>query len=83
MERYYHLCRNHQGRVVRITERGGRVHVGKITRVTRDRVFIAPTGGGPRGFGYGYWGGYWGYGAAYGISLGLITGVALAGLFFW
>lgn len=46
MERYYHLCKNHQGKVVRITERGGRVHVGRITRVTRDRVFIAPTGGG-------------------------------------
>ncbi|MCY8248056.1 hypothetical protein MOC35_21250, partial [Bacillus inaquosorum] len=28
MERYYHLCRNHQGKVVRITERCGRVHVG-------------------------------------------------------
>ncbi len=55
MERYYHLCKNHQGKVVRITERGGRVHVGRITRVTRDRVFIAPVGGGPRGFGYGYW----------------------------
>ncbi|MEC1622117.1 hypothetical protein P4T79_08015 [Bacillus mojavensis] len=88
MEKYYHLCRQHQGKVARITERNGRVHVGRITRVTNSKVFIAPvTSGGPRGgFGYGYWGGYgygYGYGAAYGIGLGLIAGVALAGLFFF
>ncbi|MCI3987683.1 hypothetical protein MMJ63_24260, partial [Bacillus vallismortis] len=75
----YPLCTNHQGQVVRITERGGRVHVGRITRVTTDRVYITPAGAGPRGFGYVYWGGYWGYGADYCIYLCLITGVALAG----
>ncbi|MFN2745718.1 MULTISPECIES: hypothetical protein [Bacillus] len=84
MERYYRFCNQNIGRVARITDRNGRVHVGKIVRVSPNRVFIAPAirRGGP-GFGYGFYGGWWGWGPAYGIGLGLIAGIALAGLFFW
>ncbi|KXZ18137.1 hypothetical protein AXI59_17075 [Bacillus nakamurai] len=84
MGNYYHICRQHHGKVARITERNGRVHVGRITRVTNSKVYITPVGhGGYRGYGYGYWGG-WGDGrGAIGIGLGFIAGFALAGLFFW
>ncbi|MCY8490813.1 hypothetical protein [Bacillus atrophaeus] len=88
MEKYYHLCRKHQGKVARITEKNGRVHVGRITHVTNSKVFITPVHqSGPGGFGLGFYGGYYGgygYGyGAYGIGLGFIAGVALAGLFFF
>ncbi|MDQ8091561.1 hypothetical protein [Bacillus amyloliquefaciens] len=83
MQNYYHICRQHHGKVARITERNGRVHVGRIVRVTRSKVYISPVGhGGHRGYGYGCWG-WGGWGAAYGIGLGLITGFALGGLLFW
>ncbi|MCD7913114.1 hypothetical protein BvL003_09880 [Bacillus velezensis] len=84
MQNYYHLCRQHQGKVARITERNGRVHVGRIVRVTNSKVYITPVDGRHRGYGFGYWGGGWGgWGAAYGIGLGFITGFALGGLLFW
>jgi hypothetical protein len=35
------------------------------------------------GYGLGFYGGYGYYGYPYGIGLGFITGIALAGLFFW
>lgn len=60
MQNYYHLCRQDQGKVARITERNGRVHVGRIVRVTNSKVYIAPVGGRHRGYGFGYWGGGWG-----------------------
>ncbi|KAA0546727.1 hypothetical protein FZW96_15450 [Bacillus sp. BGMRC 2118] len=79
----YGLCCKYQGKVVRIREHNGREHIGRISRVSPNRVFIEPTG--PRGgFGYGFYGGgyYRGYGA-YSLALGAIAGIALAGLFFW
>jgi hypothetical protein len=85
----YGLCCRYQGKMVRIHEHGGRQHVGRITSVSRNRVYIEPVG--PRGgFGYGF-GGYGGYGGGYGyggyggygVALGAIAGIALAGLFFW
>ncbi|MEC1259966.1 hypothetical protein P9D34_05775 [Bacillus swezeyi] len=86
MERYYRFCQQNVGRVARITDRGGRVHVGRIVRVSPNKVFIAPMvrrGRPGFGYGYGYYGGWWGWGPVYGLGLGLIAGVALAGLFFW
>ncbi|KAB2494423.1 hypothetical protein [Priestia endophytica] len=79
---YYNLCCRYKGRMVRINDRHGRTHVGRIMNVTQRQVFIQPMQGG-RGFGYfgGYGYGY-GYGAAYGVALGAITGIALASLFF-
>ena len=77
----YSLCSQYQGKMVRITEHCGRVHVGRITGVDRRMVYIQPQ----RGFGgYGWgWGG-WGYpGVGYGVALGAIAGIALAGAFFW
>ena len=45
MERYYKLCQQHMGKVARITDRHGRVHVGRIERVTNRKVYIRPVGG--------------------------------------
>jgi hypothetical protein len=86
---YYNLCCRYQGRHVRINDRNGNVHVGRISRVTRNQVFIQPTrhhrgNNGYGGYGYGGYGGYgYGYGEAYGLALGAITGIVLASLFFW
>ena len=81
----YHLCCKHQGKMVRITEHCGRVHVGRITGVDRRMVYIQPHRGfGGYGFGYWGWGRPYGYGGlGYGVALGAIAGVALAGAFFW
>lgn len=84
-QNYYNLCCQYNGQVVRISDRFGRQHVGRITNVTRQRVFIQPLGGrGRGGFGMGYYGGYGpGYGYPYGIGLAFVTGVVLGGLLFW
>ncbi|MFD1735488.1 hypothetical protein ACFSCX_02825 [Bacillus salitolerans] len=80
----YGLCCRYQGKVVRINDRNGRVHVGRITRVTRSHVYITPAGRpGAGGYGYGFYGAGYGWGAGYGLALGVITGIALAGLFWW
>ncbi|KKI88666.1 hypothetical protein WQ54_29550 [Bacillus sp. SA1-12] len=83
-QHYYGLCCRYNGKVVRIHERNGRVHVGRICRVTPNKVFIEPMRQ-RSGYGLGFYGGYGygGYGYPYGIGLGFITGIALAGLFFW
>lgn len=78
----YGLCCRYQGKVVRIREHNGREHVGRITRVSPNRVYIEPYGQ-RGGFGYGYFGGYYGSGYGYSIALSFIAGVALGGLFFW
>jgi hypothetical protein len=83
---YYHLCCQYHGKNVRINDRFGNVHDGRIVRVTNSKVYIQPNR--PRrnfgGFGLGFYGGgYYGYGAPYGIGLGFITGIVLAGLLFW
>ncbi|HZH62982.1 MAG TPA: hypothetical protein VEY70_26230 [Metabacillus sp.] len=80
-QHYYNLCCRYYGKDVRITDRTGRVHLGRICRVTPNKVYIEPRiqrGG----FGYGFYGPY-GYGPAYGIGLGFITGIVLGGLLFW
>ena len=76
---YNDCCRFH-GQRVRITCRDGRVHVGRITRVNRDMVWIQPDNN-FGGFGLGFFGG--GFGIGFGIALGAITGIALASAFFW
>ena len=81
MQNYYHLCRQHQGKVARITERNGRVHVGRIVRVTNSKVYIAPVGvTEDTGSAIGEAGEA---GEQPTVSLGLITGFALGGLLFW
>jgi hypothetical protein len=77
----YSLCRKHYGKAVRITCHDGKVYTGKITRVTREHVWIRPVGG-LGGLGYGYYGGY-GYGYGVPIALAAIGGFALASAFFW
>ncbi|WP_246938510.1 hypothetical protein [Bacillus pinisoli] len=83
----YGLCCRYQGKVVKINEHNGRVHYGRITRVSRNNVYLEPIGSRGGLGGYGYWGygyGYgYGYGGGYRVALGVIAGVALAGLFFW
>jgi hypothetical protein len=78
----YSLCCKYHGKHVRLTCHDGRVHIGKITRVTREHVWLQPIGH-HGGFGYGYYG----YGRRFGFgipfALGAIAGVALASAFFW
>ncbi|MFC0524895.1 hypothetical protein ACFFGV_15050 [Pontibacillus salicampi] len=77
----YHVCRRYVGRPVRLTLRGGRSHVGEVTRVSRSHVWVRPLGN-QRGFNYGFYGyPYGGFGVPF--ALGAITGVALAAAFFW
>lgn len=82
---FYDLCCRYHGRTVRITCRDGSVHVGEITRIRRDMVWIRPAEGlGGYGLGFGGFGGYGRFGGfGIGIALGAITGIALASAFFW
>lgn len=75
----YNLCKQYHGKMVCITDKCGKKHVGRITGVDRKMVYIQPRGG-FGGYGFGFWGGP---GFGYGIALGAIAGVALAGAFFW
>ncbi|KGX91752.1 hypothetical protein [Pontibacillus marinus] len=75
----YRRCCRYRGSIVRLNCRG-RVHVGRVTRVTRSHVWIRPVGG-PRGLGYGFGFGFGGFGIPF--ALGAITGIALASVFFW
>lgn len=81
---WYNQCCRYHGRKVRITCRDGRVHVGEITRVNREMVWIRPASGlGGYGYGFGGFGGFGGFRLGFGIALGAITGIALASAFFW
>lgn len=83
MERYYRFCHQNIGKVARITDKTGRVHVGRIVRVSPNKVFIAPMiRRGAPGYGYGYYGGWWGWGPVYGLGLGLIAAGRTCGLIF-
>jgi len=80
--------------MVRIHCNDGKVHVGEITRVDRDKVWIRPRGNmGGYGLGYGFGGPFgfnrpfFGFGRGlafgFGIGIGTIVGIGLASLFFW
>lgn len=77
----YKVCCSHHGKRVRITCKDGTVHVGKITRVERDQVWILPDRQ-FSGYGLGFWG-FGGPGFGFGIAIGAIAGIALAPLFFF
>lgn len=71
----YDLCCRYHGQVVQIREQSGREHVGRITRISDNRVWIEPYyQSRHNNISYG------GYG--YSIAIGFITGVILASLFF-
>ncbi|HWL26211.1 MAG TPA: hypothetical protein VNR38_21100 [Ureibacillus sp.] len=79
----YDLCCRYKGKMVRISDNRGRQHIGRITRVDRDMVWILPARG-RGGYGLGFWGfggGYGGSGFGYGIALGTILGIALVAAF--
>jgi hypothetical protein len=79
---YSQCCRYH-GQKVRITCRDGSVHVGEITRVSRDMVWIRPDEN-LGGYGLGFFGGFgFARGFGFGIALGAITGIVLASAFLW
>lgn len=93
MSRVYNQCCSFHGKTVRINCHDGKVHVGRITRVDRDMVWIQPAGG-LGGFGQGFFGdggfgfnrGFGfrrGFGFGFGIALGAIAGIALVSAFFW
>lgn len=77
---YSQCCRYH-GQKVRITCRDGSVHVGEITRVSRDMVWIRPDEN-LGGYGLGFFGRR-GFALGFGIALGAITGIVLASAFLW
>ncbi|ALC84475.1 MULTISPECIES: hypothetical protein [Bacillaceae] len=76
----FNLCCRYYGKRVRITCRDGSVHVGEVTRVSRNTVWIRPDDN-LGGYGLGFFGE--GFGFGFGIALGAITGVVLASAFFW
>lgn len=81
----YGLCCQYHGKKVRIRCHDGKIHSGRITRVTKSHVWIEPSGSWG-GFGLGYYGGYgyrYGYRSGYPIALSFVAGVALAAAFFW
>lgn len=79
---YYNLCCQHRGKLVTIRDRAGKIHRGRITRVTRSHVYLSPSGGrGLGGYGWGYYGAGYGYG--YAVPLAFIAGFALGGLLWW
>lgn len=83
----YDLCCRYHGQRVRITCQDGSQHVGKITRVDRDIVWMQPDED-LGGYGLGFFGGF-GDGRfrtrrfGIGFALGAITGIVLASAFFW
>lgn len=78
---YYELCSRHQGKVVTISEKCGRVHVGKIVSVDHQNVYIEPITRGVSSFNWGFWG----FGAPFffPVALAAIGGFALGAAFFW
>lgn len=77
----YTTCCHYKGKRVCITDKKGRRHVGRITKIDRDKVWIMPD----RDYG-GYGFGYWGFGPdRFGISIaiGFIASIILAPLLFF
>ncbi|WP_342598884.1 hypothetical protein MHB48_15715 [Psychrobacillus sp. FSL H8-0483] len=77
----YNQCCRYHGQRVRITCRDGSVHVGEITKINRNMVWIRPDDN-LGGYGLGFFG-FRGFAFGFGIALGAITGIALASAFFW
>ncbi|TLS35448.1 hypothetical protein [Pseudalkalibacillus caeni] len=75
----YQQCCQYQGQVVRIWCHDGVEHIGEITRVDREFVWVRPVGDGPGGPGYGFYG--WGWG--FPLALAAIAGLAILPFFFW
>lgn len=86
----YDLCCRYQGQVVQIREQSGREHVGRITQVSSDRVWIDPyfdnypprinNNYNDRNYQTNH---YSHYGYGYPIAIGFISGIILASLFFF
>lgn len=80
----YDLCCRYNGQVVQIKEHSGRVHFGRITRVSDDRVWIDPQYSdsyhSSRNVMFHH---YPTYHYGYPIALGFISGIILASLFFF
>ncbi len=66
---YHSLCRRYTGKTVKITDRSGKVHVGRISRVSGEKVYIEPLKS-RRGYGYGFFGGGCGCGCGGGYGGG-------------
>lgn len=80
----YDLCCKYQGQVVQIREHSGREHVGTITRVSNDRVFITPHyDHSPQRLHHYNSHFYQPFGYGYSIAIGFISGIILASLFFF
>lgn len=75
----YDLCCKYHGKMVCITDRRGNKHIGRITKVDRDMVWILPNRG-RGGYGLGFWG-FRRSGFGIGIALGTILGIALVAAF--
>ncbi|MCA1030380.1 hypothetical protein LCL95_04910 [Bacillus timonensis] len=83
---YYEICNRYRGRVVNISCKDGKKHVGRIINVTRSHVYLEPfQQRNFGGFGYGYYGRGYGYGfrRPFAVPLAFISGLVLGGLFFW
>lgn len=50
----YHLCHQYNGKIVRIHDIEGGLHVGKITKITEESVWIEPISKRPYNVGFGY-----------------------------
>lgn len=78
----YDLCCRYQGQVVQIREQSGREHIGRITRISDNRVWIDPQYDSmrTRNDHSNYY--YQQQHHIYPITLGFITGIILVTLFF-
>ncbi|CAG9613293.1 hypothetical protein BACCIP111899_02507 [Bacillus rhizoplanae] len=54
---HYHTCRRYYGRVVRIEDYEGNIHIGKIVDITDESVWIEPVHRKRFDHGFGYGGG--------------------------
>ncbi|KEK22266.1 hypothetical protein [Bacillus gaemokensis] len=57
-QKCYNTCRRYFGKVVRIEDRNGYIHLGKITDVTKDSVWIEPIHRPSFDTGFGYYDAY-------------------------
>ncbi len=94
----YSLCCQYHGKVVRVHDINGQVHLGRIIDVTDESVWLQPVDSRAFDLGFGYNGyddfgrdygydyeydSYYGAGAVIEFAFGFIIGIALAALFFF